>query len=90
MRLNKIIIPGLVVLAVVIFQSIFIVQEISQAIVLQFGDPKKIITKAGLNFKLPFIQNVVYLDRRILNLDNAPEEVIAADQKRLIVDAIKI
>ena len=66
----------------------FIVQEISQAIVLQFGDPKKIITKAGLNFKLPFIQNVVYLDRKILNLDNAPEEVIAADQKRLIVDAI--
>ena len=66
----------------------FIVQEINQAIVLQFGDPKKIITKAGFNFKLPFIQNVVYLDKRILNLDNAPEEVIAADQKRLIVDAI--
>ena len=51
------------------------------AIVLQFGDPKKIVTKAGLNFKLPFIQNVVYLDRRILNLDNDPEEAIAADQK---------
>ena len=70
------------------FQSLFIVQEISQAIVLQFGDPKKIVTKAGLNFKLPFIQNVVFLDKRILNLDNDPEEVIAADQKRLIVDAI--
>ena len=68
-------------------QSLFIVQEINQAIVLQFGDPKKIITKPGLNFKLPFIQNVVYLDRRVLNLDNPPEEVIAADQKRLIVDA---
>ena len=64
-------------------------QEISQAIVLQFGDPKKIVTKAGLNFKLPFIQNVVYLDKRILNLDNDPEEVIAADQKRLIVDALQ-
>ena len=88
MRAGKFIIPGLIVIAVVIFQSLFVVQEISQAIVLQFGDPKKIITKAGLNFKLPFIQNVVYLDRRILNLDNAPEEVIAADQKRLIVDAI--
>ena len=88
MRAGKILIPGLVVIAVVIFQSLFVVQEISQAIVLQFGDPKKIVTKAGLNFKLPFIQNVVYLDRRILNLDNAPEEVIAADQKRLIVDAI--
>ena len=87
MRGVKLIIPGLVLIAVVVFQSLFIVQEISQAIVLQFGDPKKIVTKAGLNFKLPFIQNVVYLDKRILNLDNDPEEVIAADQKRLIVDA---
>ena len=83
----KLILPGIVLIAVVVFQSLFIVQEISQAIVLQFGDPKKIVTKAGLNFKLPFIQNVVYLDKRILNLDNDPEEVIAADQKRLIVDA---
>ena len=80
MRAGKILVPAVIVVAVVIFQSLFVVQEISQAIVLQFGDPK-IITKAGLNFKLPFIQNVVYLDRRILNLDNAPEEVIAADQK---------
>ena len=83
----KLIIPAIVLIAVVVFKSLFIVQEISQAIVLQFGDPKKIVTKAGLNFKLPFIQNVVYLDKRILNLDNDPEEVIAADQKRLIVDA---
>ena len=83
----KLIIPGIVLIAVVLFQSLFFVQEINQAIVLQFGDPKKIITKAGLNFKLPFIQNVVFLDKRILNLDNEPEEVIAADQKRLIVDA---
>ena len=84
----RLIVPIIIIFGVVIFQSVFIVQEISQAIVLQFGDPKKIITKAGLNFKLPFIQNVVYLDKRILNLDNPPEEVIAADQKRLIVDAI--
>ena len=83
----KLIVPAIIIIAVTAFQSLFIVQEISQAIVLQFGDPKKIITKAGLNFKLPFIQNVVYLDKRILNLDNDPEEVIAADQKRLIVDA---
>ena len=84
----KLIIPAIVLIVVVVFQSLFVVQEISQAIVLQFGDPKKIVTKAGLNFKLPFIQNVVFLDKRILNLDNDPEEVIAADQKRLIVDAI--
>ena len=85
--MKKFLIPIVVVLGVVAFQSVFIVQEINQAIVLQFGDPKKIITKSGLNFKLPFIQNVAYLDKRVLNLDNPPEEVIAADQKRLIVDA---
>jgi len=85
--MKKIFIPFIVVLAVVAYQSLFVVQEINQAIVLQFGDPKRIIVKPGLNFKIPFIQNVVYLDRRVLNLDNPPEEVIAADQKRLIVDA---
>ena len=88
MKVPKFILPAIVVLVVFFFQSVIIVQEINQAIVLQFGDPKKIITKAGLNFKLPFIQNVVFLDRRVLNLDNPPEEVIASDQKRLIIDAI--
>ena len=85
--MRKILIPFIIVLAVVAYQGVFVVQEINQAIVLQFGDPKKIITKPGLNFKIPFIQNVAYLDRRVLNLDTPPEEVIAADQKRLIVDA---
>ena len=88
MKVPKFILPAIVVAVVLFFQSVIIVQEINQAIVLQFGDPKKIITKAGLNFKLPFIQNVVYLDKRVLNLDNPPEEVIASDQKRLIIDAI--
>ena len=87
MKPPKFLIPVIIVLGVVLFQSAFIVQEINQAIVLQFGNPKRIIIDAGLKFKLPFIQNVVYLDRRVLNLDNPPEEVIAADQKRLIVDA---
>ena len=88
MKVSKFFIPFIVVLGITAFQSFFIVQEINQAIVLQFGDPKKIVNKSGLNFKLPFIQNVAYLDKRVLNLDNPPEEVIAADQKRLIVDAI--
>jgi len=88
MKVPKFIVPVIIVVGVFLFQSLFIVQEINQAIVLQFGDPKKIITKAGLNFKLPFIQNVVFLDKRVLNLDNPPEEVIASDQKRLIIDAI--
>ncbi len=85
--MKKILIPFAVILAFVAYNALFIVQEVNQAIVLQFGDPKKIITKPGLNYKIPFIQNVVFLDRRVLNLDNPPEEVIAADQKRLIVDA---
>ena len=87
MKLSKIILPLIIILAATAFFSIFIVKEINQAIVLQFGDPKRIILKPGLNFKIPFIQNVVFLDKRILNLDAPPEEVIASDQKRLIVDA---
>ncbi len=85
--MKKILLIVAAVLGIVAYQSLFVVQEVNQAIVLQFGDPKKIITKPGLNYKIPFIQNVVFLDRRVLNLDNPPEEVIAADQKRLIVDA---
>ena len=87
MKVNKFILPIIIAIAALAFFSIFVVKEVNQAIVLQFGDPKKIILKPGLNFKLPFIQNVVFLDKRILNLDTPPEEVIASDQKRLIVDA---
>jgi len=87
MKLGKFILPLIFVIGLVVYLSLFTVKEINQAIVLQFGDPKKIVTDAGLQVKIPFIQNVVYLDRRILSLDPAPEEVIASDQKRLIVDA---
>ena len=85
--MKKILLPLIIVLGATAFFSIFIVKEINQAIVLQFGDPKRIISSPGINFKIPFIQNVVFLDKRILNLDAPPEEVIASDQKRLIVDA---
>jgi len=87
MKLNKFLLPVIVVAGFAIYLSLFVVKEINQAIVLQFGEPKKVIVKPGLQFKIPFIQNVVFLDRRILNLDAPPEEVIASDQKRLIVDA---
>ena len=87
MKLGKFILPLIFVIGLVVYLSLFTVKEINQAIVLQFGDPKKIVTDAGLQFKLPFIQNVVFLDRRILSLDPPPAEVIASDQKRLIVDA---
>ena len=87
MKIQKIILPLLAIIGATVFFSVFIVKEVNQAIVLQFGDPKRIIKNPGLNFKIPFIQNVVYLDKRILNLDAPSEEVIASDQKRLIVDA---
>jgi len=87
MKLNKFIIPAIIAIGFLIYLSLFTVKEINQAIVLQFGDPKRVIAQPGLKVKIPFIQNVVFLDRRILSLDPYPEEVIASDQKRLIVDA---
>jgi membrane protease subunit HflC len=87
MNPKKFVLPIIIFIAATLYFSVFIVKEINQAIVLQFGDPKRILLKPGLNFKIPFIQNVVFLDKRILNLDAPPEEVIASDQKRLIVDA---
>jgi len=87
MKISRFLLPVIVVIGFAIYLSLFVVKEINQAIVLQFGDPKKIISKPGLQVKIPFIQNVVFIDRRILSLDPAPEEVIASDQKRLIVDA---
>lgn len=87
MKAGKILLGLIVAIGALAFLSVIIVKEVNQAIILQFGDPKRIITQPGLNFKIPFIQNVVYLDKRILNLDTPPEEVIASDQKRLIVDA---
>ena len=87
MKISKFLLPVLVLAGFVIYLSFFTVKEINQAIVLQFGDPKRVLADPGLKYKIPFIQNVVFIDRRILSLDPAPEEVIASDQKRLIVDA---
>ena len=87
MKLGKFILPIIIALGVIAYLSFFTVKEINQAIVLQFGNPKRVLSEPGLKVKIPFIQNVVFLDRRILSLDPQPEEVIASDQKRLIVDA---
>ena len=67
--------------------AFFIVNETKQAIVLQFGEPRQVINKPGLQFKIPFIQDAVFLDRRMLNLDPQPEEMILSDQKRIVVDS---
>lgn len=80
---------GVVVLlaALIAYLSAFTVGMTQQAIVLQFGDPRAVVTEPGLHWKLPFVQNVVYIDKRILNLNVPPEEIIAKDRKRLVVDA---
>lgn len=76
----------LIVAAVVALSSLFIVNQTEQALVLQFGRTVRVVDRPGLEIKLPFVQNVVYFDRRLLDVEPPPEEVIAADQKRAIVD----
>jgi membrane protease subunit HflC len=73
--------------AVVAYLTLFTVDQTQQAIVLEFGKPKREIKDPGLHYKVPFIQNVEYFDKRILDIDTASQEVIASDQKRLVVDA---
>ena len=77
----------LVVLTVLAYNSLFFVEQRVQSLILQFGEPIRVIKEPGLNFKIPLAQNVVKFDKRILLFDNNAEEIIAADKKRLIVDA---
>ena len=78
----------LVLAALVLNSALFTVDMTEQAIVLQFGQPRgQVITKPGLHWKVPFVQNVVFIDKRLLNLESPTEEIIASDQKRLVVDA---
>ena len=80
---------GIVVIAlgIVTFSALFTVHQTEQALVLQFGKIQRVIKDPGLKWKLPIIQNVIFYDRRVLDLDPPAEEVIAADQKRLVVDS---
>ena len=73
--------------ALVAYLTLFTVYQTQQALVLEFGKPKREITDPGLHYKIPFIQNVEYFDKRILDIDTASQEVIASDKKRLVVDA---
>ncbi len=84
---NLIVILIFFVLFLTFTGAFFIVNETKQAIVLQFGEPRQVISKPGLQFKIPFIQDAVFLDRRMLNLDPQPEEMILSDQKRIVVDS---
>ena len=82
------IVLGVIVAAVLIVaaDSVFILNQTEQAIVLQFGEPIREIKTPGLKFKLPFIQKVVFYDNRLLNLDPPAQEVVLNDKKRLDVD----
>ena len=88
--MNKLMISGgvvLVILGVIASSSLFIVEQTQQAIVLFFGKPQKTIQDPGLYFKIPFGEEVVYYDKRVLDLDPPKERMILADQKRLDVDS---
>ena len=86
--LNKKFFIGIVIIAIIIlFNALFIVRQTTQTLILQFGDPIRIIQKPGLNIKIPLIQTAIYYDVRILEFDAEVEEVILSDQKRLLVDA---
>ena len=86
-KILKISIFAAVLIGLLIYSTFFIVKETHQAIVLQLGEPKKVYKDAGLYFKIPLIQNVHFLDKRVIDIDAPAEEVIALDQKRIIVDA---
>ena len=60
-----------------------------QALVLRFGEPKRVVTEPGLNWKMPLVRRVEIYDKRILDLDSQPQEVTASDQKRLVVDSFR-
>ena len=77
----------LVVAIVAALQSFFIVTPRQQALVLQFGEVRQAVREPGFNTKIPFIQDTLFLDKRVLDLNVPAQEIIAADQKRLVVDA---
>lgn len=76
-----------VALAFVLFNSLYVLPQTEQAIVLQFGEPVRLVKDAGLKLKVPFIQNVVFYDNRLLNLDPPAQEIVLNDKKRLDVDS---
>ncbi len=82
---NLIAVIVVIVLGLVAYSSLFTVDEREQAIVMQFGEPKQVIADPGLAFKLPW-QDTQFYEKRVLNLDPPPENILLSDQKRLIVD----
>ena len=81
-----IIIVALLGAAFMLFSSLFTVSEIQQGVVTQLGKPVRVVKNPGLHFKLPFLQQVIFFDNRLLDYDSAPTEVITEDKKALVVD----
>jgi membrane protease subunit HflC len=77
----------LLLLIIVGYGAVFTVQQTEQALVMRFGRPVDVVTDPGLHFKAPFMDTVIPIDKRILDLENPAQELIASDQKRLVVDA---
>jgi membrane protease subunit HflC len=86
LNFNVIAVIVVVVLGLGAYGSLFTVSQTKQAIVMQFGEPKRVISEPGLAWKWPLIQNVQYYEKRVLNLDPPAENILLSDQKRLIVD----
>jgi membrane protease subunit HflC len=78
---------GLVVLVVILSDAVFIVDQGSQALVLQFGRTIRVVDQPGLQFKLPLVQNAVIYSKKVLELEPQSQEITASDQKRLVIDA---
>jgi membrane protease subunit HflC len=76
-----------VIAAIIGYSSLFTVYQTRLALVVRLGNPVRVVTEPGLNYKIPLIDSVIYIDKRILDLENSSQEVIASDQKRLVVDA---
>src|SRR5213080_2978977 len=77
----------LLVIIIIGYSSVFTVVQTEQVLVVRLGEPIRVVSEPGLNFKVPFIDTVISIDKRILDLENPSQEVIASDQKRLVVDA---
>ena len=77
----------IIVIVAIGLNGLFTMNEKQQGLVLQFGEPKRVVQDSGLNFKIPLIQNVVRYDKRILEYDLPIEEVIAVDKKRMLIDS---
>ena len=86
---NKIIFPIIAIIIAIIFLTnmLFVVEQTEQAVIFQFGQPVKVVKEPGLNVKMPFIQNVLHFDGRLQEINTEDKEVIAYDQKRLIINA---